>query len=130
MSVKRRSVSMNRVAFLVAFVALLTLPALAVAATSPSLTAPVSPRGATQIDGSVTIVDLAFQPSALVIGAGSIVTWSNAGALPHTVSSDTGAFDSGILRAGGSFSTSFAAPGLYAYHCLIHPAMLGTVQVT
>jgi plastocyanin len=104
--------SMNRVAFLVAFVVLMTLPALAVAATRLSPITPVFTIRDAQIDGGVAIVDLAFQPAPLVVGAGSIVTWSNAGALPHTVTSDTGAFDSGILRAGGSFSTSFATPGL------------------
>ena len=120
---------MHRVALLVAFVALLTLPALAVAATSTSPIASVSSGVDRQIGGGVTIVDLAFQPTAITVGAGTTVTWSNAGALPHTVTSDTGAFDSGILSAGGTFSTTLSTPGLYAYHCLIHPSMLGTVQV-
>lgn len=121
---------MHRVAFLVAFVALMTLPVIAIAATSTSPTVPVSTRQDGQIAGGVTIVDLAFQPATIAIAAGSTVTWTNAGALPHTATSDTGAFDSGILSAGGSFSTTFTTPGLYAYRCLIHPAMLGAVQVS
>jgi plastocyanin len=121
--------SMKRVALLGAFVALLSLPAFAVAATGTATIDTAVRRGDAQVSTAVAIIDLAFEPATLLVGVGSTVTWTNAGALPHTVSSDTGAFDSGILSAGGTFETTFTAPGLYAYHCLIHPAMLGTVQV-
>ena len=40
-----------------------------------------------------------------------------------------GAFDSGRLDEGVAFTTSFAAPGSYAYLCGIHNSMTGTVVV-
>ena len=39
------------------------------------------------------------------------------------------AFDSGYLAPGGSFSYTFAKQGHYAYNCLIHKFMKGTVDV-
>jgi plastocyanin len=118
---------MKRVALFVAFVALLTLPAIAVAATSaPPVAAPASEE---QMGTGVTIVDFAFQPAYVVVAAGSTVSWYNAGAAPHTATSDVGAFDSGTLGSGGGFSTTFWTPGVYGYHCAIHPSMVGTVQV-
>ena len=39
------------------------------------------------------------------------------------------AFDSGYLAPGGSFSYTFAKQGHYAYQCLIHKFMKGTVDV-
>jgi plastocyanin len=41
----------------------------------------------------------------------------------------TGFFNSGILF-GGDFSVTFTKPGTYAYSCVIHPDMKGTVTVT
>jgi plastocyanin len=81
-------------------------------------------------DGSVTIVDFAFQPHMVSVPAGSTVSWENSGAAPHTVTSDTGAFDSGTIGSGGGFSETFNDPGMYTYHCSIHPNMTGLVQVS
>jgi plastocyanin len=80
--------------------------------------------------GDVTIVDFAFQPGSVSVPAGSTVTWRNTGNAPHTVTAFNGAFDSGTLSPGGSFSETFSAPGVFMYHCEIHPNMVGTVQVT
>jgi plastocyanin len=118
----------KRVALLFAFMALLTLPAIAVAATSAP--ASESPTAMNQMGAGVTIVDFAFQPAFVAVSAGSTVSWFNAGGAPHTVTSDTGAFDSGTLGPGGSFSVTFSTPGTYTYHCAIHPSMVGTVQVS
>jgi len=45
------------------------------------------------------------------------------------VTSDDGAWDSGPLQPGESFSVALDQPGAYAYHCSIHPFMHGTVVV-
>jgi plastocyanin len=86
---------------------------------------PAAAQGGT----SVSIVDFAFQPGSLEVAAGTTVTWTNAGAAPHTVTSDSGAFDSGQLAPGASFSQTFDTPGTYTYHCEIHPNMTGTIVV-
>jgi plastocyanin len=77
----------------------------------------------------VSIIDFAFQPLALTIKKGRGVTWTNTGAKNHTVTSDTGLFDSGVLAPGATFSQTFKQSGTFAYHCSIHPSMTGTIKV-
>ena len=77
----------------------------------------------------VSIIDFAFQPDSLVIKRGRGVTWTNTGAKPHTVTSDTGVFDSGTLAPGATFTQSFKQSGTFAYHCAIHPSMTGVIKV-
>ena len=79
---------------------------------------------------TVAIVDFAFQPMATFVGVGETVTWSNTGAAPHTVSADSGAFDSSTIDPGGAFSQTFDTAGTYGYHCNIHPNMRGMVVVS
>jgi plastocyanin len=80
--------------------------------------------------GAVSIIDFAFQPVALFISAGESVEWTNGGNAPHTVDSNSERFESGVLDAGGHFRYTFDAPGVYPYHCDIHPQMRGMVVVT
>src|SRR5829696_6961642 len=88
-------------------------------------------RGADAQDGAaITIVDFAFQPASLEVPAGTTVTWTNGGAAPHTVTADGGAFDSGRLAPGATFSQTFDTAGTFTYHCEIHPQMTGTIVVT
>lgn len=92
----------------------------------PSMTMP----GDSGDSDSVNIVDFAFQPGSLAVPVGTTLRWHNSGAAPHTVTANTGAFDSGTIAPGGNFSETLSAPGLYMYHCNIHPNMTGTVMVT
>ena len=65
----------------------------------------------------------------VVIGVNNTVTWTNRDFSVHTVTSDSGGFDSGLLNSGDSWTHTFTTPGTYAYHCTIHPFMTGTVVV-
>lgn len=85
---------------------------------------------ASEGSSSVSIVDNDFSPRSVTVSAGSQVTWSNDGALPHTVTSDTGGFDSGILTPGAGFAVRLTTPGTYDYVCTLHPEMTGTIVVT
>ena len=76
----------------------------------------------------VEIADFAFEPSEIHVAAGTEVTWTNRGPAPHTVTAE-GAFDSGTLDPGQTFSVRLDAPGSVTYACLIHPTMRGTVHV-
>ncbi len=93
-------------------------------ATRPPATPTPAPKAAT-----VTIVDFGFQPATLTVSAGTRVTWKNTGQVDHTVTANNGAFDSGSIAPGASFSFTFRTAGTYAYHCSIHPFMAGTVIV-
>jgi plastocyanin len=79
---------------------------------------------------SVSISNFAFEPGTVTVPAGTKVTWTNDDPTPHTVTSEDGSFDSGILDAGRSFTTTLSEPGTFAYRCQIHPEMQGTVEVT
>lgn len=65
----------------------------------------------------------------VVIGVNNTVTWTNNDDSTHTVTADNGAFDSGYLNQGQTWSYTFTTPGTYTYHCTIHPWMTGTVIV-
>jgi plastocyanin len=84
---------------------------------------------------AVTIQDFSFSPTSLTIKAGTSVRWTNNGPSDHTTTSDTGIWDSGTFPAGASFTVTFSEPGIFPYHCAIHPPNLfpgfvGTVTVT
>ena len=73
-----------------------------------------------------------FTPRALNVMPGSIVSWTNEDATPHTVTAEgTGAplFDSGPISPGDTFDNIFDIPGEFGYHCSIHPWMTGRVMV-
>jgi predicted lipoprotein with Yx(FWY)xxD motif/plastocyanin len=76
------------------------------------------------------IADFEFSPPTLTVAAGTTVTWTNGGAVPHTVTADDGSFESGRLTSRDRFSRAFETAGTFAYHCAIHPQMTGTVVVT
>jgi plastocyanin len=78
---------------------------------------------------TISIADFAFDPATAEVAPGTIVTWVNDDAAPHTVTSDDGAFDSGRLEPGDSFEFTFDEPGSFPYHCDIHPNMTASVEV-
>jgi plastocyanin len=84
---------------------------------------------------SVSISGMAFSPASLTVAAGKTITWTNNDAIAHTVTSDTGLFDSGAISAtggyggGGTYSYTFATAGTYNYHCNIHPMMTAKIIV-
>jgi plastocyanin len=79
---------------------------------------------------TVSIKNFAFDPPNTTVSAGTTVTWVNDDQVPHTATANDGAFDSGTLQPGQSYSFAFDKPGTYAYHCNIHPDMTGTITVS
>jgi plastocyanin len=79
---------------------------------------------------TVSIKNFAFDPPNTTVSAGTTVTWVNNDQVPHTATANDGAFDSGTLQPGQSYSFKFDKAGTYAYHCNIHPYMTGTVTVS
>ena len=71
----------------------------------------------------------AFAPNPLDITVGTTVTWTNTDATSHTSTSNAAGWDSGIIGPGKTFSFAFQNAGTFAYHCAIHPGMVGTVTV-
>ena len=95
--------------------------------------------GATSVSiasGAANYPNKGFTPDniTVVLGVNNTVTWTNNDVSIHTVTSSSvpsGAspFDSGFLDTGATFSYTFTTPGVYEYHCTIHPWMTGTVTV-
>jgi plastocyanin len=71
----------------------------------------------------------AYGPSQVDVLPGKTVRWSNVSERTHTVTSDTGLFDSGHLGPGGRFDFTFNQPGTYRYHCTIHSSIVGEIDV-
>jgi len=61
--------------------------------------------------------------------AGTEVTWTNNDSAPHTIISNSNAFQSGNLSSNDTFKFTFEKVGTYSYHCGIHPSMIGKVIV-
>lgn len=79
--------------------------------------------------GSATLYGYDPLNMTVVIGVNNTVTWTNNDGTIHTVSANDGSFDSGYLNPGQSFTYTFTKPGVYEYHCQLHPWMLGYVTV-
>lgn len=77
----------------------------------------------------VYIQNMAFNSSSITIQANTTIKWTNKDGVAHTVTSDTGLFDSGSISNGSTFSYTFKTPGTYNYHCTPHPSMTGSVTV-
>ena len=96
-------------------------------ATAP--TAATTGGGATST-ATVTVGDNTFAPAHLTITAGTKVTFTNTGKLPHTVTATDKSFDSKIIPPGAKWSWTFTKAGTFGYDCIIHPGMSGSVTVT
>ncbi len=79
---------------------------------------------------AVTIQDYLYEPARVVVPKGTTVTFANRDAAPHTATSkDSGAFDSGTIKQGETGEVTLNKSGTFAYYCLFHPFMEGTVIV-
>jgi plastocyanin len=78
---------------------------------------------------SVAITGFAFAPARLTAKIGQTINFTNNDAVAHTATSDSGAWDSGELATGASYSVTLDQAGTYAFHCAVHPFMRGTIVV-
>jgi plastocyanin len=90
---------------------------------------PITLGGTWTFEGTVHELDFRFEPVRIQIPTGTTISWENQGSTIHTVTAQDGAFDSGDLAAGQTFSYTFDTPGSYIYVCSPHPWMVGQVQV-
>ncbi len=94
---------------------------------SPELSTPT----ATPAGVAAEIKGFAFNPTTITISKGTTVTWTNRDSAPHTITSISGAFDSGSLSQGQTYSHTFNEAGTFEYSCTIHPSIPhGKVIVT
>lgn len=76
-----------------------------------------------------------YDPEIINIAVGDTVLWENTDNTMHTATSGNpdlgadGVFDSDILAAGDTYEFTFNDAGNYDYYCILHPWMIGTVNV-
>jgi len=98
--------------------------------TTPS---PTSPTGTVAPPAGATIIDVvrengaqSFSPNPATVPPGQMVVWHNVDTVTHRVVLNDGTLDTGNL-APGAFSTPMILRAVGAYHCSIHPSMVGTI---
>ena len=90
----------------------------------------VIPQGA----GIQQMGQIYYDPELIQIPVGTTVVWENTDNAMHTVTSGNpqdgpnGTFDS-MISAGDSFKFTFNSPGKEDYFCIVHPWMVGSVEV-
>jgi len=76
-----------------------------------------------------------YDPQVIDVTVGTTVAWENVDNTMHTATSGNpdggtdGVFDSDIMSAGDKFEFTFTDAGNYDYYCILHPWMIGTVNV-
>jgi quinohemoprotein ethanol dehydrogenase len=87
-------------------------------------------------DGATTVkigdnnVEYAYWPARTKVKAGTKVTFTNVGDIPHTATGfQKGNWDTGALAKGESKEITFTEPGNYYYICTPHPWMYGQIIV-
>ncbi len=104
----------------------------------PEMTGPmtvqVSLPSGSSVPGCEEILEC-YVPTSVSINTGDTISWSNDDTAAHTVTSGTpvggpdGVFDSSLFMAEATFDVTFDNPGSYDYFCMVHPWMVGKVQV-
>ena len=88
-----------------------------------------TPTPATPAANEVLIQNTAFSPASITVSVNTTIKWTNKDGVTHTVTSNTGLFDSRNISSGGTYSHQFSTVGTFPYHCTIHSSMAGTVIV-
>jgi plastocyanin len=76
-----------------------------------------------------------FTPASITINVGDTVDWTNSDTAAHTVTGGSpadgpsGEFDSSLVLSGAQYAFTFEEAGDYDYFCMVHPWMVGNVQV-
>lgn len=87
------------------------------------VTGPI-PSGSTVIS---IFDDDCFTPGTATIDIGGSVTFVNQHSDEHTATG--AAFDTGLIDTGQTATVTLDTPGTYAFGCIIHPEMTGTIGV-
>ena len=76
-----------------------------------------------------------YDPETINITTGTTIEWINEDPAMHTATSGSptngadGVFDSQILNINDTYQFTFTDAGNYDYYCILHPWMLGTINV-
>jgi plastocyanin len=86
--------------------------------------------GTSQSADALTISDYEYAPADITVPAGTTIEITNKDSTPHTVTSkESGVFESGSIDKGKPGEVKLEQPGTFAYYCVFHPFMKGTITV-
>lgn len=107
----------------------IALTAIACGSSSPS-----SPTPTSSADVTVNIVGISgsnsFAPNPTTVTVGQRVAWKNVDSTTHDIVQDGNAFTTPTVGAGGTTNAvTMSTRGTFAYHCGIHPSMVGSLTV-
>ncbi len=89
----------------------------------------LTPATAEQPDHVVYVTDHGFEPAVVTARPGDIVQWVNADLAEHSIVR-SGAWDSGVLRTGASYTVKLGGVGEYTYDDGANPANRGFGSVS
>lgn len=75
------------------------------------------------------IENMKFPQNIIAANSGDMLIWKNDDLVPHTVTSENGLFDSGVIESGKSWKFKVKKSGLFKYKCIFHPEMKAQFQV-
>ena len=96
---------------------------------APTPPTPTTSNGVVTIDIVRDNGAQSFSPNPATLPAGQMVVWRNVDGVTHRVVLNSGSLDTGDLRPGASSQPMSINTGGGAYHCSIHPTMVGTIVV-
>jgi plastocyanin len=128
----------RRSAWLAGIVALALALGACASATAPSPSVPAGSPGdpaacavtSNSGDIAVEIRDFAFSPATISAKVGQVIAFTNGDASPHDAGLIKGDCITPILNQHEVGGLVFSEPGIYPFHCSIHPQMTGTIEVT
>jgi plastocyanin len=78
---------------------------------------------------AIKITATGFTPKTVTINQNDAVKWTNADKVNHQLVANNGAFASGIMKPGETYSFTFTTAGKFGYHDALHPSLTGTIYV-
>jgi len=99
-------------------------------AAGPVAPTPTAPSTNFVIDVAEINGPYSFYPSPAEARSEQVIVWRNSDTVTHHVVFDDISVDTGTLAPGTLSQPIMVGPGNWAYHCAIHPSMVGSVMVT
>jgi plastocyanin len=95
---------------------------------------PATPTPAPLADATINIVGISgsssFAPSPTTVAIGQRVIWKNIDTRTHDIIQDANSFTTPLITAGAAADpVTMSTRGTFAYHCGLHPSMVGTITV-
>jgi plastocyanin len=106
--------------------------ALALAGSACGSSSPAAPTVAADVTISMVADrgNQSYAPNPTTMRVGQTVAWKNNDTTTHDATQDASRFQTGTVSAGSTSSPiTMSTAGTFAYHCTIHPGMVGTLVV-